>query len=67
MALYPETADGLSLMRGYRNINTSNIPVSHEELINVRQRLQIEDPYPGKKDIQIYAGNPDLMFVANIL
>lgn len=67
MALYPESADGLSLMRGYRNMNTSNIPVSHEELMNVRQRLNIEDPYPGKKDVQIYAGNPDLLFVANIL
>jgi len=35
MALYPESADGLSLMRGYRNINTSNIPVTHEELLTV--------------------------------
>ena len=67
MALYPETADGLSLMRGYRNINTSNIPVTHEELLNVWQRLKIEDPFPTKKEIQIYAGNPDLLFVANIL
>ena len=48
-------------------MNTSNIPVTHEELMNVRQRLNIEDPYPGRKDVQLYPGNPDLLFVANIL
>lgn len=51
VALYPETADGISLSRGYRNMNTSNIPVTHDEIVNVRQRLNVEDPYPQKKEV----------------
>ena len=51
VALYPETADGISLSRGYRNMNTSNIPVTHDEIVSVRQRLNVEDPFPQKKEV----------------
>lgn len=66
LSMYPETADGISLMRGFWNIDTSNIPVTHDELQALRLRLSLELPHPEKKDVQLFAGNPDLLFVQNI-
>ena len=51
LSLYPETADGLSFTRGYKNIDTSNIPVTHDDIQNLRLRMNLELPYPTKQEV----------------
>jgi hypothetical protein len=51
LSLFPETADGMRLMRGFKNMDTSNLPISHEELQNLRLRLGLDLPTENKKDV----------------
>lgn len=66
MSLYPETADGLDLMKGFTNVDTSNLPITSEELNGLRARLQLGLPTSDKQNVDLYPGNPDLMFVHGI-
>ena len=36
MSVYPDTADGLDLMKGYTAVDTSNLPITSEELNGIR-------------------------------
>jgi hypothetical protein len=48
MSLYPDTADGLDLVRGYTNIDTSNLPITSSELQDLRSRLGLGLPIADK-------------------
>lgn len=63
MSLYPDTADGLDLMKGYQAIDTSNLPITSEELNGLRARLGLGLPTTEKQNVDLYPGNPDLLFV----
>ncbi len=63
MSLYPDTADGLDLMKGYNQIDTSNLPITTEELKGLRARLGLGLPITDKQNVDLYPGNPDLLYV----
>ncbi len=63
MAMYPDTADGLDLMKGYAAVDTSNLPITSEELNKLRSRLGLGLPSSNKQNVDVWPGNPDLMFV----
>jgi hypothetical protein len=63
MSLYPDTADGLDLMKGYTAVDTSNLPITSEELNGLRARLGLGLPTSEKQNVDLYPGNPDLLFV----
>ena len=63
MSLYPDTADGLDLMKGYQAIDTSNLPITSQELNGLRARLGLGLPSTEKQNVDLYPGNPDLLFV----
>lgn len=63
MSLYPDTADGLDLMKGYQAIDTSNLPITSEELNGLRARLGLGLPSTEKQNVDLYPGNPDLLYV----
>ena len=48
MSLYPDTADGLDLMKGYQAIDTSNLPITSQELNGLRARLGLGLPSTEK-------------------
>ncbi len=48
MSVYPDTADGLDLMKGYTTVSTSNLPITSEELNGIRSRLGLGLPTSGK-------------------
>jgi hypothetical protein len=66
MSLYPDTADGLDLMKGYTAVDTSNLPITSDELNGLRARLGLGLPSSEKQNVDLYPGNPDLMFVHGI-
>ena len=66
MSLYPDTADGLDLMKGYTAVDTSNLPITSEELNGLRARLGLGLPTSVKQNVDLYPGNPDLLFVHGI-
>ena len=48
MAMYPDTADGLDLMKGFTAVDTSNLPITSEELNGLRSRLGLGLPSSEK-------------------
>ncbi len=62
MSLYPDTADGLDLMKGYTAVDTKNLPITSEELNSLRSRLGLGLPTAEKQNVDVYPGNPDLLF-----
>lgn len=62
MSLYPDTADGIDLMKGYAAVDTSNLPVTSDEMNGLRSRLGLGLPTSDKQNVDIYPGNPDLLF-----
>ncbi len=62
MSVYPDTADGLDLMKGFTAVDTSNLPITSEELNDIRKRLGLGLPSKGKQNVDVYPGNPDLLF-----
>ena len=66
MTVYPDTADGADIMLGFTALDASSVPISQDDLQSIRQRLSLGLPTSEKKNIDIYPGNPDLMFVAHV-
>lgn len=62
MSVYPDTADGLDLMKGFTAVDTTNLPITSEELNDIRSRLGLGLPSKGKQNVDVYPGNPDLLF-----
>jgi hypothetical protein len=62
MSLYPETADGIDLMKGFTAVDTSNLPVTSDEMNGLRARLGLGLPNNNKQNVDIYPGNPDLLY-----
>lgn len=62
MSVYPDTADGLDFVKGFTQVDTSNLPITTDELNDIRLRLGLGLPSSEKQNVDIYAGNPDLMF-----
>jgi hypothetical protein len=48
MSLYPDTADGLDLMKGFTAVDTSSLPITSDELNNLRSRLGLGIPTSEK-------------------
>jgi hypothetical protein len=66
LSLYPDTADGLDLIKGFTAVDTSNLPITSEELNELRARLGLGLPTSEKQNVDLYPGNPDLLFVHGI-
>jgi len=66
MSLYPETADGLDLMKGYVAIDASSLPITSDELNGLRDRLGLGLPTDDKQNVDVYPGNPDLLFTQGV-
>ena len=66
MTVYPDTADGADIMLGFTALDASSMPISQDDLQSIRQRLSLGLPTAQKSNIDIYPGNPDLMFVAHV-
>jgi len=62
MSVYPDTADGLDLMKGFTAVDTTNLPITSDELNDIRSRLGLGLPTKGKQNVDVYPGNPDLLF-----
>ena len=62
LSLYPDTADGLDLMKGFVAIDKSNLPITSDELNGLRSRLGLGVPSADKQNVDVYPGNPDLLF-----
>ena len=66
MSLYPDTADGLDLMKGYVAIDPATLPITSDELNGLRDRLGLELPTDDKQNVDVYPGNPDLLFTQGV-
>lgn len=62
MSVYPDSADGLDLMKGFTAVDTSNLPITSDELNDIRLRLGLGLPSSEKQNVDVYPGNPDLIF-----
>lgn len=65
MKMYEDTADGMDLMLGFQAID-GNLPITQEELKNLRSRMKLGLPSADKNNVDIYPGNPDLMYVHGV-
>ena len=66
MTTYPDTADGADIMLGFTALDATSMPISQDDLQSIRQRLSLGLPTASKQNIDIYPGNPDLMFIAHV-
>lgn len=66
MSLYEGTADGLDLMKGYVAIDAASLPITSDELNGLRQRLGLGLPTDKKQNVDVYPGNPDLLFTQGV-
>lgn len=48
MSVYPDSADGLDLMKGFTAVDTSNLPITSDELNDIRLRLGLGLPSSEK-------------------
>lgn len=66
MKMYEDTADGLDLMKGYTAVDSSNLPVTSQELNGLRSRMKLGLPASDNQNVDVYPGNPDLLFVHSV-
>ena len=66
MSLYPDTSNGMDIMLGYAALDESTLPISPKDLEDFRNKLALGNPVAQSPEVDVYPGNPDLMFVAHI-